>query len=730
MTAPRQKKKNDITPCKLLEKPHSELTDGELEEVLRVDIHRGVPEDQLATIASGRHELESRIRGGEILSILTDVASACAPRRIPLNSCADIKNRLNPECCLACGEWKTNRFPIPHILSPADVDNPRDDIKAANAVTVLGHTPDGDILLYVGGKMLRASVSKMTPAWLRVLTGVPGDEKLKRIARRWQLEANEKGTFDPEKRIGAGVWRIKDAWVIVSGTSALVIAGTTANIVEEPVFEGHCIEFDAADSWVDLETVKASFEAGDLKTSFEECLGIVRQWRWTKTDMAEYAAALICLSPVQRLLRWRPNVAISGPSGCGKSLFAEDLVGRLWGPLVVRSDRATAHSIAQSVGSTARILILDEFEKSRRIGEILDLLKLAGRGGFKTSGTGEKSALKFEIRHLTWTLAAHLPSALKTDAAKANRTIKLGMNGGREGSPPTLPSDEAFRDLAARIVGAVLKNWQAIQTAEDAIDSRQVQLFAALPGANSRTVDVFRSASALLTVATGADWTIPNWGAEPLPSDGDMLLDAILGAMVPGRMGTTVEQLLSDDAGTKDLAAVGLKIVYHKSVKCLAVQPSQVRTQLLGKTEFAEMDPGEALERIPGAVKGISKFGGLTTQRVVFVPFSVIEEANCKPCKPTVNHPVNRETGSSKDKDINSLQVYNNSLPEKDEETQPTEEPKKPLPKNGQGLTSTCKPNPSNQHENRGQTVYKTVDTEFTVYNQDAPDGKNGKVVV
>ncbi|MFZ2955372.1 MAG: DUF3854 domain-containing protein [Candidatus Ozemobacteraceae bacterium] len=540
-----------------------------------------------------------------------------------------------------------------------DIDARRDltasEDKKISEIKILGSTPDGDILLYRAGKMLRVSTAKMSPGWLRVLTGTKSACKLKRLATDWQIDANKAGTFDPEKKIGPGIWKIKDSWVIVSGVEALIITGSEAVLTANPVYQGHVIEFDAADAWLDLATVKKSFAFGDLKSTFAETREITEQWRWGKKEMHEYATALAILSPFQRALRWRPNVAISGPSGCGKSLFADEFIGRLWGSLVVRSDRATAHSVAQSIGSTAKVLILDEFEKSKRIAEILDLLKLCGRGGYKTSGTGERASLRYEMRHLTWTLAAHLPAALKTDAAKANRTIKLSLNGG-DGNPPVLPTDENYRDLASRLVGTVIKNWSTIEAHESYIDNRQAEIFAKLPGANHRVIDLFRSSSALLQAAIGGDWTIPLWGAEPLPTDGDMVLTEILTAMVPGQLGTTIEQMLQSETNVKELAAVGIKVAFHGGIKCLAIQPTQARGQLLSKTDFAEMDITEALERIPGAAKGKANFSAVS-RLAVFVPFDLVDGTERQLRQLSGNDSGNWETLINKGLDSSSCRV-------------------------------------------------------------------------
>ncbi|MFZ2960412.1 MAG: hypothetical protein WA705_26325 [Candidatus Ozemobacteraceae bacterium] len=591
-----------------------------------------------------------------------------------------------------------------------------ENIVEPSKVRILGSTPSGDVLLYIAGKLMQVSTNKMTTAWVRVLTGIESQSQLQKIVVSWQIEANKKGIFDPEKKIGVGIWKIKDSWVIVSGVEALVISGNDATITTDPVYKGHVIEFSTSDTWLDLALVKQSFANGDLKSTFTEALDITRQWRWNKPGMCEYATALAILSPLQRALRWRPNVAISGPSGCGKSLFADEFLGRLWGPLVVRSDRATAHSVAQSVGSTAKILILDEFEKNRRIAEILDLLKLCGRGGPKTSGTADRKALTYEMRHLTWTLAAHLPAALKTDAAKANRTIKLFLDGGI-GKPPVLPTDDKYLGLASRLIGTVIKNWPTIESYESNIDSRQAAIIEQLPGTGSRTIDTFRSASALIRAAIGGDWTIPTWGAEPVPTDGDMVLETILTAMMPGRLGTTIEQLLQDDGHIRDLEAVGIKIVRSAGEKYLAIHPTQARSQLLKGTDFQEMDISEALERLPGARKETVKFG-MSTKRCVCLPFFLIEGEICKPCKPIVNQDVNHKTLISKGLEDISLQVYNvthtqDEIPSSDSSTI-TEPPKSISPHLPIGLVQTCKPNHSNTDEIRCEMVYKTVYKQFT----------------
>ncbi len=336
--------------------------------------------------------------------------------------------------------------------------------------------------------------------------------------------------------------------------------------------------------------------------------------------MGAYATAFIMLSIVQQAMKWRPWIYLTGAKSTGKSTFFEFLLQTIFGVLVERLDKSTAHATAQTIGNSGRIPVFDEFEKHRHIPEILELAKLFNKGGQKSSGTGSEKAHRFLLHHMPWFGSIYLPKRFMQDAAQESRTIKLELKKLKEETPllEKFDSEEAPK-LAAEIVAALISSWEKIEMKAQKINADRNSLIQELPGIEIRTIENFMYASSLLILACPelAGPIIPHWAVTQSEDDGDKLLDTILASIVKIRGETyLISELLQlskrspSEEYSKELDRYGLRFTTHKSKHFLAIRCENITRHLLKDTDDASLDIKGPLLRIEGTMNsGASENG-------------------------------------------------------------------------------------------------------------------------
>jgi hypothetical protein len=505
---------------------------------------------------------------------------------------------------------------------------------------ILGYNTQHQILIWQNGRLLSLPATHLNKNELRLLVGgqskwfqMPdGDQLLK---NKLIDEARERGFIDDEAPLKAGVWYLKGKWIVISGKRAATVENGKLKYLEEPIFEGKLIESNVA-SWIDWTVFEESLgpDLERLKRIFNRLYEKVRLWNWKEPSMAAYATAFIMLSIIQQAMKWRPWIYLTGAKSTGKSTFFEYLLQVIFGILVERLDKSTAHATAQTIGNSGRIAVFDEFEKHRHIPEILELMKLCNKGGQKTSGTGAEKAHRFLLHHMPWFGSIYLPKRMMQDAAQESRTVKLELKKLKEGTPllEKFDSEEAPK-LAAEIVATLIASWEQIEAKAQEINRDRNLLIQELPGMEIRTIENFMYASSLLILACPelADPIIPPWAATQSEDDGDKLLDTILASIVKIKGETySVSELLQlskrdpSEEYSKELDRYGLRFTTHKFKQFLAIRCENITRHLLKDTEYASLDIKGPLSRIDGAIVSEPVKMAGSPKRCVLIPIEQV----------------------------------------------------------------------------------------------------------
>ena len=149
---------------------------------------------------------------------------------------------------------------------------------------------------------------------------------------------------------------------MISGKKAVIIDINGLKQLDYPVFEGKIIKFDSKD-WIDWDHFNVVFGKVRLSEIYNKIREKISLWNWAEHSMSDYATAFVFLSVFQHAIAWRPWLHLTGARGTGKSSFFDYIMQPILGVLTQRLDKSTAHAIAQSVGNTTKIPILDNLKK-------------------------------------------------------------------------------------------------------------------------------------------------------------------------------------------------------------------------------------------------------------------------------------------------------------------------------------------------------------------------------
>jgi len=506
---------------------------------------------------------------------------------------------------------------------------------------VLGYNAQREILIWKEGRMIALPAGRLNRDELRLYIG--GDSEWFQGGKedsslKYQLidTAHKKGFIDDTSPLRIGVWHINGKWLVISGKKAATIDGNGLQYLTEPICEGRLVETNGV-SWLDWHAFEEAMTQEDsgLRGVFDLIYDKVKSWNWAVPSMPAFVSAFLLLSGVQHAMRWRPWLYLTGAKSTGKSTFFEDILQGVYGGLVERLDKSTAHATAQTIGNSGLIPVYDEFEKHKHIPDILELAKLFNRGGQKSSGTGAEKAHRYHLHHMPWFGSIYLPRRLMQDAAQESRIVKFELKKLTSSTPLLEKFDiEESRIVAAKLIAAMIRSWPAIAAKAEALNADRHQLMQEQEGIEIRTVENFMYASALLALLKHEEIEeiFPRWAATQIEEDGDKLLDTILASLVnvEGEKRSIGEllQLTRGDAPDrymKELERYGLKLFMHKSKEYLAIRCEIVTRHLLKDTEYSALDIRSPLTRIEGSLASVQvKLAGIN-HRCVLIPSEWLE---------------------------------------------------------------------------------------------------------
>lgn len=439
-----------------------------------------------------------------------------------------------------------------------------------------------------------------------------------------------------EEKHGVGVWENNGSLIVVNARKLGVLNGKPElQITSNPVHFGTAYNIGDRCDWIDLKNLQAdilSVNAEPGKLHLDDIIkvqSLFSKWQFLARDnvFPEILTGLVLATFVQTLWSWRPQVFLTGQAYAGKSTMFK-MLARLFGPLCKMSSNSSAAGIRQYIGSSSRIVLCDELEKSRYRNEILEMVRASGRGDDSFRGTaGSQQHIAFKLQHIFW--CASIESGLTTEADQS-RFIVCELK--KVDARMDLPSHDELGEIGQRLAAVAICNFRrARQIAEYLLERKPkavhgricesyavpVSMYCAAVGMNEEeALEVYHRA--LSSIAS----------SEDIESDSDSLLQEIMLSQVQRRGGErkSVLHMLRDRLGavdhTEELEHVGI-YVDSDNQELLLNRGLILRYLLPSEWKGKRIDT--LLNRLPGARRVKKKFGG-TSMRFIAIPRTLVTD--------------------------------------------------------------------------------------------------------
>ena len=472
---------------------------------------------------------------------------------------------------------------------------------------------------------------------------VPGKYTFGQVFEAFYKEAAKKHirSFDLH---GQGIWRdpqTKDAVIVLGNGQAAAWNGETLNRITQPFHGDLQLDLQAAhNEFVDFDTLKDALENYDenkAPAAFAELKKLLMQWSWKvknkpdKDIVVTIIAALATASFIQSALTFRPQVYITGDSYTGKSQMHKPLLANLFGKLVDAIQKPTEAAIRQLVGTSSKILLIDELETDKRQPQIREkvfkmLRSATGDGGDIIRGTIGKEIIRFRLQHITWLASIEVKL---TDPADASRFFLFETQRPveKDGKKSFLHLPEKqIRQIGFDLMVFTIKNMNVLLDTIKELSRTDIE------DTTHRNLDGAAVPAAFAEILSG--WTrentkmfmhcaIHDYSAEKTiqtTSEHSELLQTIQTAIiqVDHTQKTVVQTIRDSDYKTltsnptinKTLKMYGLRITKYNDERVILFDIGTINRNLLNKTEWHNKGIEGLLARIKGTVKMRTKFNG------------------------------------------------------------------------------------------------------------------------
>lgn len=460
-----------------------------------------------------------------------------------------------------------------------------------------------------------------------------------------------------ESAIGIGIWEINGKLVFVGSGEWMAMNGDLRSY-QTPEIDEKLVDFgEGAESWYDEEEIRHYLSmAVDPAWRIEflkEFAGIFEMWdNWSRdkddNKLRSYLVSnLLLCSWLQDIWTWRPWVSVTGETNSGKTAFF-GFITKYFGPQMALSMGSSSEAgLRQSIGTSSKIMLLDEFEASKERTKTLDWLKNAGAGNASVRGTPGQYAVKGKVKVMPWFGSIE---ACTTNESERNRYIMFPM-ASRIGKPRfTLPTDEDIKILRSKSLAILMRVWVRAKELHEHLQhkceikgvysryteshSLPIAMWAAIAGMTNT------EAESLFYESIGTMMANIQFNSE---SEHGTLINEILFSKVDCGRGERrmVSELLtglsqsiphSDDTPDLLLARNGLRKMYGKDFKDSPFQPEErvlfiactvVRPMLLRNTVFGDKGIDQILERVPRSFRAQKRLGGSKARGIV-VPMEAV----------------------------------------------------------------------------------------------------------
>ena len=458
-----------------------------------------------------------------------------------------------------------------------------------------------------------------------------GDYSLAEIKTAIAMVASQNSALD--EKVGVGIWENNDTLIVVKARQLGVLNGKPElQITSNPVQYGTAYNIGDRCDWIDLEKLQADIASvqakpGELYVNdvfrLQELFGL---WNYTTKNnvFPQILTGMLLATFVQTTLPWRPQVYITGKSYAGKTTMMK-MVSHIFGPLSKMSSNSSAAGIRQTIGTSGRIAMCDELEKSKHRKDILEMIRSSGRGDDSYRGTANHNSVAFSLKHIFW--CGSIETGLVSEADQSRFiVVELGDNRKKL----EIPGIDELRDIGKRLASvSICALRRARELAmfllanhKESVHGRVCESYA-VPIAMYSAAIGFSDPEALILYSEALR-TISE--ADQVESDSEALLQEILTAKIRTGSLPVVESTVIDMIETRLLndnekALNNNGIFFHEDYVLL--NRTIIQKELLKGGEWRDRRLDTLLGRLPGAERIKKRFGS-SIMRFVAIPRSTI----------------------------------------------------------------------------------------------------------
>lgn len=443
-----------------------------------------------------------------------------------------------------------------------------------------------------------------------------------------------------ERRVG--VWKMNDGQLVVNSRRLWRSDGV---VLEHGIHEDWVYPV-FGDAGFDLSTPEAT--EGEVN----QVLAAFNAPQWIHPMAGELILGFFGVGIVSTALRRRPHVLMTGPAGCGKSTVLE-IIRWLLGNLAYGcTGPQTMAAYYQSLGSTSKVVVNDEFEADPTRKLCKDTFEVArmsyslqegDEGIVRGTVTGKAKSYRF---YSPFIAAGISPG--KLEPADLTRWVILEAKGKPEG--PKM-SEQQAREIGPKLARLFISRWNVFQASEDVV--RQRILDSGGDGRMADTVGTLLASywafvSSKPATEEDAEFLVSMLGIKERievhqVSDEQQCLEALTSrvsqfkvidgpALVTRSLSIAqaIEMVCKDPTGQPEvvtrLAQLGLRVAFTKGKWSLYVVNSPMHVELrklFAGTKWATGGWSLVLRRLPGGEESTQRIGagfGATKVTVIDVP--------------------------------------------------------------------------------------------------------------
>ena len=473
-----------------------------------------------------------------------------------------------------------------------------------------------------------------------------GDYSLAEVKNAIAMVASQNSALD--EKVGVGIWENNDTLIVVKARQLGVLNGKPElQITSNPVQYGTAYDIGDRCNWIDLDRLQADIarvqaKPGELYVDdvfrLQELFSL---WNYTTKNnvFPQILTGMLLATFVQTTLPWRPQVYITGKSYAGKTTMMR-MVSHIFGPLSKLSSNSSAAGIRQTIGTSGRIAMCDELEKSRHRKDILEMIRSSGRGDDSFRGTANHNSVSFSLKHIFW--CGSIETGLVSEADQSRFiVVELGDNRKKLEIPTNDELNELGKRLASVSICALRRARELamflLANHKEDIHGRVCESYA-VPIAMYSAAIGFSDPEALILYEEALRSIS---AADQVESDSEALLQEILMAKIrtgslPIVESTVINLIETRLLNDNEIALNNNGIFFHDDFVLL--NRVMIQKELLKGSEWRDRRLDTLLGRLPGAERMTKRFGA-SVMRFVAIPRSTISsvdlESDSKPKAPS-----------------------------------------------------------------------------------------------